>query len=209
MKTTLIATLGFDEKFCYRAILRHGIKEGDRVILITAERVEKVEKAYEWIEKLLQTSFSGKVEAQLVEVNVKKPEEAIRSVVEILRKAEGRIVVNLSGGMRALVVIVLLACLMLPLNARFEIETEDFSGIVELNSSLIELIKSPPTSMNLEILKLVEKGSRTVEELSKKLKKDESTIRRHLMELENQGLIVAEKRKPLVVKTTELARLFV
>jgi len=206
--TTLIATLGFDEKFCYRAILRHGIKEGDRIILITAEKVEKVEKAYEWIRKLIQTSFSDKVEVELFEVDVKNPEEAIKRAVEIVRRAEGRVIVNLSGGMRALVIIVLLACMMVPLNAKFEIETEDFSSVVELQSGLINLIKSPPRDISLEILELVANGFKTVGEIAKKLKKDESTIRRHLLSLEKQGLIKAEKRKPLIVSLTNLAGLF-
>ncbi|MEM0330943.1 MAG: CRISPR-associated CARF protein Csa3 [Candidatus Bathyarchaeia archaeon] len=208
MKTTLIATLGFDEKFCYRAILRHGIKEGDEIILITAEKVEKVEKAYEWIKRLIQTSFSEKVNIRLFEVSVESPEEAIKRVVEIIKSVEGRIVVNLSGGMRALVAIVLIACIIADVNARIELEKEDFSGIVEFHSQLIKLIKSPPTGVEFEILKLIERGFKRVNEIAKELEKDESTIRRHLMGLTRDGLVEAEKKKPLVLKLTGLAKLF-
>lgn len=208
MKTTLIATLGFDEKFCYRAILRHGIKEGDEIILITAEKVEKVEKAYEWIKKLIQTSFSEKVRVQLFEVNVENAEEAIRNVLEIIKKAEGNVIVNLSGGMRALLVIVLIACIIASMNAKVEIEKEDFSGVIDFQRDLIRLIKSPPTATELEILRLIDRGSNSVQEIAKRLEKDESTVRRYLMGLEKFGLITAEKRKPLIVKLTSLARLF-
>lgn len=208
MKTTLIATLGFDEKFCYRAILRHGIKEGDEIILITAERVEKVEKAYEWIRKLIQTSFSDKVEIKLIQIDFKSFESSIRQVVEILNNAEGKVIVNLSGGMRVLIAIVLLACIFVSNKAKIEIETEDFSAIVEIPNALISLIKSKPSEIHLEILKRIKEGSKTVEEIAKKLEKDESTIRRHLLELEAKGLVVAEKRKPIVVKLTNLARIF-
>ncbi len=208
MKTTLIATLGFDEKFCYRAILRHGIKEGDEIILITAEKVEKVEKAYEWIKKLIQTSFSEKVRVQLFEVNVENAEEAIKNVLEIIKKVDGRAIVNLSGGMRVLVVIVLLACILASMNVKVEIEKEDLSGVIDFQSNLIRLVKSPPTATELEILRLIEMGSNSVQEIAKRLEKDESTVRRHLIELEKSGLITAEKRKPLIVKLTNLARLF-
>lgn len=207
MKTTLIATLGFDEKFCYRAILRHGIKEGDEVILITAEIVDKVEKAYEWIRRLLQSSYSDRVTIRLIKVDVKNPVEAIKNVAELLSNAEGKVVVNLSGGMRALVVIVLLACVMKP-KARIEIETEDFSSLLEIPSSLLSLIKNEPNEIHMEILMAIKKGLNTVHDIAKSLGKDESTIRRQIQELERMELIIAEKRKPLIVKLTSFAELF-
>ncbi len=208
MKTTLIATLGFDEKFCYRAILRHGIKEGDEVVLITAEIVEKVEKAYEWIRRLLLSSYSDKVSIRLIQLDVKRPVEAIKKVAEILKSADGKVVVNLSGGMRALVAIVLLACIMNP-KARVEIETEDFSSLLEIPSSLLSMIKYGPSENQMEILIAIKNGLKTVHEIAKSLGKDESTIRRQIQELERMELISVEKRKPLIVKLTNFAELFV
>lgn len=207
MKTTLIATLGFDEKFCYRAILRHGIKEGDEIILMTAEIVEKVEKAYEWIKKLIQSSYSDKVVVQLIEVDVKSPVDAIKKVAEIIEKAEGKIIVNLSGGMRALVIIALLACIMNP-KVNIEIETEDFSSLLEIPNSLLSLVKSKLSDSNMEIILAIRDGLRTVHEIAKSVRKDESTVRRQIQELEKMGLIAVEKRKPLVVNLTKLAELF-
>jgi CRISPR-associated protein Csa3 len=210
MKTTLIATLGFDEKFCYRAILRHGIKEGDEIVLITAEIVDKVEKAYDWIKKLVQTSFSDKVAVRLLQLDVKSVEKSIKAVSELVDSAEGRLIVNLSGGMRALVIIVLIACIM---KARkdmtIEIETEDFSSLLLISNGLLRVIREPPSNIHLEILNLVKNGVRKAESISRELKRDTSTVRRHLAELERMGLIEAEKKKPLVVRLTSLADLFV
>jgi CRISPR-associated protein Csa3 len=210
MKTTLIATLGFDEKFCYRAILRHGIKEGDEIVLITAEIVDKVEKAYDWIKKLVQTSFSDKVAVRLLQLDVKSVEKSIKAVSELVDSAGGRLIVNLSGGMRALVIIVLIACIM---KARedmtIEIETEDFSSLLLISNGLLRVIKEPPSNIHLEILNLVKNGVRKAESISRELKRDTSTVRRHLAELERMGLIDAEKKKPLVVRLTSLADLFV
>lgn len=207
MKTTLIATLGFDEKFCYRAILRHGIKEGDEIILITAEIVEKVEKAYEWIKRLIQSSYSDKVAVHLVEIDIKNLIEAMKSVAKILERCEGNVVMNLSGGMRALGAIALLACIMNP-KARIEIETEDFSNLLEIPSNLLSLVKSGVSESHMEILMAIKKGLKTVHEIARSLGKDESTIRRQTQELEKVGLIAVEKRKPLVVNLTDLAKLF-
>ncbi|AAB89388.1 CRISPR-associated transcriptional regulator Csa3 [Archaeoglobus fulgidus] len=212
MRTALIATLGFDEKFCYRAILRHGIKEGDRVILITTQMVERVAKAYEWIRKLLETSYGDRVEVEVLQVELKSVEKAIREVADKIKEVEGYdlVVVNISGGMRVLVVIVLLACMLgLPENLKVEIEKEDFSDIVELPVGVLKIVKSPLGDDKVEVLKAVMNGLRDVRGLSKHLGKDESTIRRHLAALEKMGLIEVKKRKPLIVSATELAGLIV
>ena len=209
MSTALIATLGFDEKFCYRAILRHGIKEGDKIILFTAEIVEKVEKAYEWIQKLLQTSYGDAVDVEIVQLNIKDLEDSIKKVLRKIEEIENfRIIVNLSGGMRALIIIVLLACIMRPpRNLKIEIETEDFSGIVEVPYTLLNLIKLQLGEDKLEVLKSIKEGIGDVKSIAKKLGRDESTVRRHISALENMGLIEVKKRKPLLVKATKLAEL--
>ena len=209
MKTALILTLGFDEKFCYRAILRHGIKEGDKIILITAGLVEKVKKAYEWIKAFVERSYD--VEVRLIRIDVKNFTKAIREVMHILDEFKGyNLIVNLSGGMRALAVIMLLALMIKPIrNVKLEIELEDFSGLIEIPQHLLRIheIRQNLTDEKIEILKLIAQGLKDVKSLSKALKKDVSTIRRHISSLEELGLVEIEKRKPLKVKTTELANL--
>ena len=209
MKTALILTLGFDEKFCYRAILRHGIKEGDKIILITAGLVEKVKKAYEWIKAFVERSYD--VEVRLIQIDVKDFTKAIREVMHILDEFKGyNLIVNLSGGMRALAVIMLLALMIKPIrNVKLEIELEDFSGLIEIPQHLLRIheIRQNLTDEKIEILKLIAQGLKDVKSLSKALKKDVSTIRRHISSLEELGLVEVEKKKPIKVKTTELANL--
>lgn len=209
MRTALILTLGFDEKFCCRAILRHGIKEGDKIILITAGLVEKVRKAYEWIKAFVERSYD--VEVQLVQIDVKTFTNGIQDVLKLLDKFKDYyLIVNLSGGMRALALTVLLALMIKPMrNVRLEIELEDFSGLIEIPQHLLRIheIRQNLTEEKIEILKLIAHGYKDVKSLSKALKKDVSTIRRHISSLEELGLIEIEKRKPIKVKTTELVNL--
>jgi len=209
MKTALILTLGFDEKFCYRAILRHGIKEGDKIILLTAGLVDRVKKAYEWIKTFVERSYD--VEVRLVQIDVKDFIKAIRDVMNTLDEFKDyNLIVNLSGGMRALAITVLLALMIKSMrNVRLEIELEDFSGLIEIPQNLLRIheIRQNLTEEKIEILKLIAQGLRDVKSLSKTLKRDVSTIRRHISSLEELGLIVVERRKPLEVKTTELADL--
>jgi CRISPR-associated protein Csa3 len=139
MRTALILTLGFDEKFCYRAILRHGIKEGDKIILLTAGLVERVKKAYEWIKAFVERSYD--VEVKLVQIDVKDFTKAIQDVIKILDEFKDyNLIVNLSGGMRALAVTVLFALMIKPMrNVRLEIELEDFSGLIEIPQYLLRI----------------------------------------------------------------------
>ena len=210
MRTALILTLGFDEKFCYRAILRHGIKEGDKIILLTAGLVERVKKAYEWIKAFVERSYD--VEVKLVQIDVKDFTKAIQDVIKILDEFKDyNLIVNLSGGMRALAVTVLFALMIKPMrNVRLEIELEDFSGLIEIPQYLLRIheIKQNLTEEKIEILKLIAQGLKDVKSLSKSLNKDVSTIRRHISSLEELGLIRVERRKPLEVETTELANFF-
>jgi len=209
MKTALILTLGFDEKFCYRAILRHGIKEGDKVILITAGLVEKVRKAYEWIKAFIERSYD--VEVRIIQIDVKDFTKAIRDVMRILDEFKDyNLIINLSGGMRALAITVLLALMIKPMrNVRVEIELEDFSGLIEIPQNLLRIheIRQNLSDERIEILKLIAQGLKDVKSLSKVSGRDVSTVRRHISTLEELGLIEIKKRKPLEVRTTELANL--
>ncbi|RLE72931.1 MAG: CRISPR-associated transcriptional regulator Csa3 [Thermoprotei archaeon] len=207
MKNALLLTLGFDEKFCYRAILRHGISEGDKIVLVTAKIVNRVKKAYDWIKTFVNTSYSN-VEMKLIELNVEDTIGSIKKVLEILEELEGyHIVINLSGGMRILSFIVLLSLLFKEIrNAVIEIELEDFSGVVRIPVILLTLpsIKEKLSEEKIKILKTIRDGKNNVKSIAEYLNKDQSTIRRHISSLKKLGLIEYEKRKPLKVKPSKL-----
>jgi len=211
MPKALISTLGFDEKFCYRAILRHGIREDDKVILITAKLVERTLKAFEMIRNFLISSYGSKVSIEVVEVDVKNIIGSIESVMLRLNQLKGyELIVNLSGGMRALILITLLALLLRrPNNIKVEMELEDLSGVIEVSKSLLNapLLTLELSDEKKKILKLIREGVREVEPLANKLRRDVSTIRRHVSDLEEIGLLIVEKRKPIRVKPTPLAKL--
>jgi len=208
MKTALILTLGFDERFCFRAILRHGIKEGDEVVLITAGLVDRVKKAYEWIKTMVERSYD--VEVKLIEVDVKNLMKAILDVVKILDEyKDWNVIVNLSGGMRILTIIMLFALTIKPIrHIKVEIELEDLSALIEIPTQLFAVgdVKSKLTNEKIEVLKLISRFEE-VKEIVKVLGKDASTVRRHIASLVEMGLVSVEKRKPLKVKLTDFGEL--
>ncbi len=209
MRTALISTLGFEEKFCYRAILRHGIKEGDRIILFTAELIDKVERAYDWIKRLVQSSYGDSVRVDLIQLDPTNPVKSIKKVREFLDELnEFKIIVNLSGGMRAIIIYVLLACMMsLREDIIVEVEAEDLSGLSTLDFKMLKLVKEGAKEEWLDVLKCIADGSHDVSSIARKLRKDKSTVRRQLSSLEGNGLIRVRRRKPLTVELSELSEL--
>ena len=157
MKTALILTLGFDERFCFRALLRHEIKEGDEIVLITAGLVDKVKKAYEWIKTVVERSYDVKI--KLIEIDVKNLMKAILDVVNLLDEyKDWNVIVNLSGGMRILTIIMLFALTIKSMrHIKVEIELEDLSALIEIPTQLFVVgdVKSKLTNEKIEILKLI------------------------------------------------------
>jgi len=210
MRTALILTLGFDERFCYRAILRHGVSEDDKIVLFSGRVVERVRRAYEWIRTFLRASYPN-VETRLVELNVNDVIGSLERVLRVINELKGyRLIVNLSGGMRVLSMIVLFALILAGIrDLMLEVELEDFSGVVEIPNALLLLpsVKASMTEEKLAILKLIAEGKDDVRSIAESLGKDESTVRRHLAALEKHGLIKIEKRKPLKVRPSNLLSL--
>lgn len=135
----------------------------------------------------------------------------MREISKIIRGiGDSRIIVNLSGGMRAVIAYTLLSCMM---NARegmiIEMETEDLSGLITLDWKLLKLLRDGISDELRELLKAIASGSSDVKSLSSKLGKDESTVRRQLSLLKELGLIRVVKRKPLIIEPTELAELII
>jgi len=199
--------LGFDEKFIVRALTRHGVLKGDRVILLTGPMVERVEKAATYIKEFLDKYHPGEAEIELITLPIEDFYKAVSKAIEILRKSSKakEIIVNLSGGMRITILAIFTALLLLGLkNLTLELESEDTSVYLTLD---IKALKSLLTIEELseekkEILKILASKDKptTVTELSSTLEKDVSTMRKHLKELKERGLIIVKKRKPLIVE---------
>jgi len=150
------------------------------------------------------------VEVKLIEVDVKNLMKAILDVVKILDEyKDWNVIVNLSGGMRILTIIMLFALTIKPMrHIKVEIELEDLSALIEIPIQLFAVgdVKSKLTNEKIEILKLISRFEE-VKEIVKVLGKDASTIRRHIASLVEMGLVSVEKRKPLKVKLTDFGEL--
>ena len=213
MKSAYVITLGFDERFAIKTLLKHHVSESDKILLIVAGSDPRTAKAIETLSNILR-QFSEKIEITKIELHPERDfEGSLMRMIKILKKLQNlNIVVNISGGMRILGYIVLLACTILVTHGvlskvSFEIYPESLQGEVTFSGDLLRLAAIKLTKEKVRLLKEIASGKTYVEELAKALDKDETTIRRHLLGLEAQGLIRALKRKPLKVEITRLGRL--
>jgi len=197
----LIASFGFDEKFVVRAILRHGIGANDEIVLVTGRPEPRAEKAYETVKRLADSADARVYLKQLGDA-IYDFKSLIRETKKILREAiekHERVTLLLSGGMRVIVLGLYTALLLLPKSlrerVRVELDTEDVYRLVEIPRSIINIFEVPELGAKKELLAVIAREpGLTIEELARRLNKDESTVRRQLQALLALGLVRVEGR---------------
>ncbi len=210
-----MVTLGFEEKFAVRALVRRGLGIGDCVIALTGPIIDKVRKAIEYLGNFLKY-FEG-IEFNVIEVSeVYDFVDAVYKIKSIITKTltkYERVYVNLSGGMRALVIEVLTATCLLPrelkLRVSIELDTEDDKATVEIPIELNLLINPPELGAKEKVLaEIVRSGELDIYTLAQKLGKDVTTLRRQIDFLKSLGLVKVTYR-PLKVTAKNVAKLFI
>ncbi|MGB9622230.1 MAG: CRISPR-associated CARF protein Csa3 [Candidatus Bathyarchaeia archaeon] len=213
MRKLIVATIGFEEKFMIRAITRHGLDRGDQILLLTGPSTEKSMNTVNLIRGFITKYYDKDVVVHVKEVPVN---DFLASVLAIKQSINERskesvdVIVNLSGGMRILVIATLLALATLNLrNVLIEIETEDYSSIVNIPAEILLLGRPKLSRRLLDILRILIESQEplSVNEIAEKLQRDASTIRRHLIKLRKMKLVEAKKPKPLILQPSPLARL--
>jgi len=199
----LVSTLGFDEKFAVRCLMRNA-ERISKLVVITAPPLDeysksRLESAWSSLKKVAEEYASIEVER----LEVASPEKFWFSTRTIRRKlyeelaGHEELVLCLSGGLRALVAETLIAAVTLPSDAStekvaVEIELENLSGVVRFNIAQIQkqMQLTGPEHQILEMLE--EKGSAKLSWLASMLGKPRTTVYRMLQKLEKQGLVVKE-----------------
>lgn len=216
MPRMLLFTLGFEEKFAIRAFTRHGLDAGDRILLLTAKpAVDRVVRAYGVLKEFVERYYGGSVDVRLAEVELSDFPVAVAEIRKLIHKhMEGcnKLVANLSGGLRALVLATYTALLTIgeSIDMILEVEFEDGSRLVEVPKGILHALKlvwgvSEERRHVLEAI--ARRGEATASQLAEELQLDVSTIRRHIRRLENEGLVEVISRRPLVVRPKDAARI--
>lgn len=198
----LVVTLGFDEKFQIRALMRR-FNDLEKVIVVGSFNDERAKKALESFENVMK---SAQVNYELVEVDPHNFYDTIITITKkIINKNKGRMfVLNISGGMRILIIELLFAFIFSGLEAEVEIESEDFNTIVSFRLS--DMYPAHLTQDHIRILMSIKQGYTSINSIHKRVEMSLSTTWRRLKELREMGLIDEENR--LTVKGELVIKMF-
>jgi CRISPR locus-related DNA-binding protein len=203
MSKSIIVTFGWTESPVIGAVVRHGLEPGDRIILLKpVNGDERSEKAVNDLKAFIR-NISG-VELAEEEINVNDFVNAVISIKRIL-ESEGmgrNIIVNLSGGMRILVLATYLAALFTK-NARLEIESENkkFRTLLpSIDMAQISRLKSNHIKL-LSLLQLF-KGVCSVKDLMNASKLSRSTFYACIKNLKKMGLVEEAGKRGLLKITS-------
>lgn len=195
MKKILVSTVGFDEKFVIRALIRY-LEEIEGFIGIVALPLEQralqaIDSVKEFIEKYIrdrEKSFNY----SFVEIDLSDPYAAISRIKRIFRP-EYEYILNLSGGMRALVVATLVAFGLSRVRGSIEIELENFLGRIVLDSRILSLGPLTSGEERRIINVLARVGRATYKDLIRETGIPRATIFKYLSTLRIRGVITIER----------------
>lgn len=204
--TVIVASLGFEERFLLRAVVRRGVRESDKIVVFMPERGDpRGEKAFQTLRELVEKAFP-QVEVVRHEVNIQDFYGAVSMIKGILSglALEGNLVLNLSGGQRLLILEILAAALSLGINAELEVETEDSSSCISVPLKVMRPLELD--NVDREILRrAAETGEVRLKDLEY-LNVPKATLWRKLNRLAEEGLLEKDRDK---YKLSDLGRVWV
>ncbi|MEM4500875.1 MAG: CRISPR-associated CARF protein Csa3 [Thermofilum sp.] len=212
--TLFVVTLGFEEKFAVRMITRHGLDKGDRILLVTGPQAAPAKRAASFLSEFVSRYYGGEVAVERVELNPEEGFESLvlaiyRAVSEKLKEGE-KAVFNLSGGMRSICLAAFAAAQLLSATSRVEVEleTEDSTTLLSIPQPLLQLPKlAKLLSPEKAAILLSLNREKTTAQLAEELRRDATTLSRHLRTLAALHLLEQKHSKPSKYKATPLAAL--
>ena len=109
---TYLSLSGFDSSQIVSLIVKYGIEGGDRIVLIRPE-VEPDTRGESTIQAIrdLSRQIDSSINLEIHRVNHRDFEGMVLSLKDLLEKAEGQVIVNLSGGPREIFLAFTIACI--------------------------------------------------------------------------------------------------
>lgn len=192
-------TLGFDTRFQMRTLTRVKVGEGDKILVIRVdeqhERADAAERdLVRFAKEILGTG------AHVLRVNVHDPREAIPAIASKLSELSGsappaKVVVDLSGGMRALILETLAAVLNLfpPDAVDIVVWTEDLKEMVSLTPRSFSVPRLDDLSARI-LDELSDGVPRSLKELTSAVGRPRTTVYHRLRGLLSDGLVREVRR---------------
>jgi CRISPR-associated protein Csa3 len=180
---TYITLSGFDASQIVSLIVKFGIESGDRIILVRPME-EKDTRAEVTIQAIrdLSRQIDSSIDVDIYRVDHRKFEEMVVSLIDLIKRSEGEIVANLSGGPREIFLAFTLACLAQP-NKIYK--ATNYSDIDRsMNEIVLPNIKHVLEEKSKRILEDVNQNQpTTIKDIARRSDVSESTASRQINEL--------------------------
>ena len=199
-------TFDSDEKFAVKALLRH-YSERRRVVAIVPEGYQD-DRALSVLNDFVKR-YVNEEGVELIKVPIGDFHGSVLTLARTFRSwAERPIVLNLSGGMRLLVVEALCAALISRVPMTVEVESEDGEALVAFSTD--DLSFPEIDEVDRQIIESLARGVRTLGLLSEELGISKPTVWRRLRKLERAGMVKLSqgKRREVVVSLTERGQMY-
>lgn len=188
---TYVSTLGFHSTRVTRPALRHGVSEGDVVVLLRPANDDSGNRAEEEITDIRRTlgEVSPGIDVMVERVEHDDFDTTVRQCLSVLEAAEGDVIAGFGGGPREIFLPFTIAVLVVRDELDRVFQYNDIDGSVR-ELTLPDFV-TPLSDPSLETLDLVSEhdGETTLPELADVSDRSKSTIGRHLDELESADAI--------------------
>ncbi|AFK22396.1 CRISPR-associated CARF protein Csa3 [Pyrococcus sp. ST04] len=207
-----IFPVGFDEKFIIRALMRNQTKKGDKLLAVVPKGYEKEEKAVNALRAIrdITVPIVGEENFKVIELLTTNGENMvleIKNAIEDNLTEDKRIIAILSGGMRPLNVVILLATITVD-NTRVKVESdfENLSGFISLE---LGPFLAPRNIRWINILCGLKTG-KSVRKIAEDLGVSPATISRELKDIQRYSLVeeISGKNRPLGYTLTRAGVLY-
>jgi CRISPR-associated protein Csa3 len=195
-----------DEKFAVKALLRHH-SERTKVVVIVPEGIQD-ERGLSVLNDFVKR-YVNEEGVELFKVPVGDFHGSVLTLARAFRSwAERPIILNLSGGMRLLVVEVLCAALISRVPMTIEVESEDGKALAAFSTDDLSIPEID--ELDRRIMESLARGVRTLDPLSERLGISKPTVWRRLRRLERAGMVRLSRgrRREIAVELTERGRIY-
>jgi CRISPR locus-related DNA-binding protein len=186
----LVTTIGFDERFVVRALIRY-LENIDHFIGILSTPIEQralqaISNIKNFIDKYVVDS-GKRLAYEFIEIDITDPYEAIARLKRIFT-SNNEYIVNLSGGMRALTIATFIAFIISRARGEIEIELENLQGRISIDPRIVTA--GPLNSDEEKIVNTIKKlGRATYRDIMKETGIPRATLFKHLSSLRSRGVI--------------------
>jgi CRISPR locus-related DNA-binding protein len=191
-----VFNLGFDATHIIARLTSQSVTDGDKVLIVlpSQSKSKRVEVALSSVELFLRQMASRGVQVRLekVSVNELSMKDTLVTIYHTLSSEEGQIFVELSGGLRILVLATYLAA---SLKSAYD-KLSDVKIIMRLESTGSEVEVPPmflPIKLDFELLSSLSENSLRISQISTMLGKEKSSISRKIRKYEQMKIVQRSK----------------